>query len=218
MLAATRGKSSSGELIESVNPATAEIVSKAQASNVTDAKSAVDSARIAFESGVWGEDPNRRSKALYALARRLSESVTHMAELLVRESGKIYDDAISEITRSSLPLEYYSGVARNVFGRSILLGPKTMSVLLREPIGVVSIIVPWNAPIALLVRSLAPALAAGNTIVIKPPPFGSNPNAPFFGEPGVEEDHIVEMLRSMGYRIELEERACWAGNRRWSEL
>jgi betaine-aldehyde dehydrogenase len=102
-----------------------------------------------------------------------------MAELLVREGGKTLEDAIAEITRSTPPLEYYSGLARNVFGRSIVLGPKTMSVLLREPIGVVSIIIPWNAPIALLVRSLAPALAAGNTVVIKPASATSGITAEF---------------------------------------
>ena len=161
-------QSLSGRVIESVNPATGEIVCRAQASTAEDAKAAVDSAQRSFERGDWSEDPNRRATALSKLAQRLTGSITPLAELLVQEGGEILEDATAEVTRSALPLEYYSGLARNVFGRSIVLGPKTMSILLREPLGVVSIIIPWNAPIALLVRSLAPALAAGNTVVIKP--------------------------------------------------
>jgi betaine-aldehyde dehydrogenase len=74
----------------------------------------------------------------------------------------------AEVLRGADAIQYYAGLARAVYGRSTMLAPDSLAILLREPIGVISIIVPWNMALSLLTRSLAPALAAGNAVVIKP--------------------------------------------------
>src|SRR5690606_3222681 len=76
-------------------------------------------------------------------------------------------DAMHEVAGAVSELRYYAGLARNLFGRTIELEPNLHTLLRREPVGVVGIIVPWNAPIALLIRSLAPAIASGCTAVVK---------------------------------------------------
>ncbi|MDG6905797.1 MAG: aldehyde dehydrogenase, partial [Nitrososphaerota archaeon] len=91
-----------------------------------------------------------------------------LASIQTQECGKIIRDSKSELSVSLDLFDYYSGMTRNVSGRTISPDPNTMSFIMREPLGVVGIIVPWNAPLLLLARSLAPALAAGNSIVIKP--------------------------------------------------
>src|SRR5947199_195525 len=87
-------------------------------------------------------------------------------------SGKlleIFDPGNGELVfRGADAIEYYAGLARNVYGRSTMLAPDSLAILLREPVGVVAIIVPWNMALSLLTRPLGPALAAGNAVVIKP--------------------------------------------------
>ena len=82
-------------------------------------------------------------------------------------NGKLISEARHEVAAGASELRYYSGLARNIFGRVTELEPGLMATLGREPLGVAAIIVPWNAPITLLVRSIAPALAAGCTCVVK---------------------------------------------------
>jgi betaine-aldehyde dehydrogenase len=91
-----------------------------------------------------------------------------LTELLTREQGKTIHESQIELDGSAEMVEYYAGLARAVYGRSTLLGPDVTGVILREPVGVVAVITPWNWPLTLLVRSLAPALAAGNATVVKP--------------------------------------------------
>jgi betaine-aldehyde dehydrogenase len=158
----------SGELLEVYDPGNGNLVSRAQASTLEDANRAVDAASDSFEASDWSQNPAARSRALLKLSEALNRNESTIAELMVRESGKILSDAIFEVGRAAMTLEYYAGLARNVFGSSTIPTPTSISIMLRQPVGVVSIIVPWNAPMVLLMRSLAPALAAGNTVIIKP--------------------------------------------------
>src|SRR5690606_20914447 len=87
---------------------------------------------------------------------------------LVTVNGKLRREALGEIMAGVSELKYYAGLARNLFGRILEIEPGRYSSLDREPAGVAAIILPWNAPVTLLVRSLAPALAAGCSVVIKP--------------------------------------------------
>ncbi|MFN8458414.1 MAG: aldehyde dehydrogenase family protein, partial [Anaerolineae bacterium] len=96
------------------------------------------------------------------------------------ENGKLLGSAEVEITKAVSEARYYAGLARNIFGRITELDPNLYAILAREPLGVAGIIVPWNAPITLLVRSLAPALAAGCTVVVKAAPQTALVNAEVF--------------------------------------
>lgn len=161
-------ENSSGETFVSRNPATGEVVAKAQKSNAADTDRVVQSAKRAFEDTDWKENPTIRAKALYKLAQKMRENIDRLSYLLTIENGKPLFESRIEVEISVDELEYFAGLARNVFGRSITLSPYTLGVIAREPMGVVSLISPWNWPLLLLERPLSPALAAGNSVVIKP--------------------------------------------------
>ncbi|HZT09343.1 MAG TPA: aldehyde dehydrogenase family protein [Chloroflexota bacterium] len=157
-----------GATLEVHDPGNGELVYRAPNSPVEDARTAVAAAKHAMETTDWGENPRKRATALYKLAQALKSSIDWLAPLLTREGGKPLSVSRAEVTRGADAIEYYAGLARNVYGRSTMLEPDSLAILIREPIGVVSIVVPWNMALSLLTRSLAPALAAGNAVVIKP--------------------------------------------------
>ena len=157
-----------GALLEVHDPGNGELVYRAPNSPVEDSRACIAAAKQAVEKTDWADNPNKRSTALYKLAQALKGSVDWLAPLLTREGGKPLSVSKAEVLRGADAIEYYAGLARNVYGRSTMLAPDSLAILLREPIGVVAIIVPWNMALSLLTRSLAPALAAGNAVVIKP--------------------------------------------------
>ena len=157
-----------GTTLEVRNPANGDLVCSAQQSSVQDARDAIAAAKHAFEHSDWPWDPDRRTKALQKLAQTVRENSERLTRLLQEESGKLLPVARAEVERSAESFNYYGGMARNIFGRTVNLDPDSFAMLMREPVGVVAVIAPWNMPLSLMVRSLAPALAAGNTVVMKP--------------------------------------------------
>lgn len=157
-----------GALLEIKDPGNGELVYRAPNSPIEDAREAIAAAKEASEKADWADNPEKRSTALYKLAQALKDSVDWLAPLLTREGGKPLSVSKAEVLRGADAIQYYAGLARAVYGRSTMLAPDSLAILLREPIGVVSIIVPWNMALSLLTRSFAPALAAGNAVVIKP--------------------------------------------------
>lgn len=153
-----------------IEPATGRVMGSAPNGSAALAGDAVAAARAAFETTDWAFEPRMRAKALLEFADALEARREEIATLLARESGKVLPQAIGEIGAGFGEARYYAGIARNVFGRTFESGRGKMSLITREPSGVVSVIVPWNAPVTLLVRSVAPALAAGCSVVIKPAP------------------------------------------------
>ncbi|UOF92634.1 aldehyde dehydrogenase family protein [Fodinisporobacter ferrooxydans] len=160
--------SSSKEQLESRNPATGEFISYAQKSTVQDVEAAIDSVYDAFQQSDWGYNPKRRYEALLGLAHKMEENLEHLARVLTMEQGKTIRESRMEIAGSIDTLKYFAGAARTVFGRSMQLEPNNFGIIVKEPIGVVGIISPWNWPALLMVRELAPALAAGNGVIVKP--------------------------------------------------
>ncbi|WP_051330991.1 aldehyde dehydrogenase family protein [Aneurinibacillus terranovensis] len=160
--------SSSKELLESKNPATGEVVGYAQNSTVQDVKQAIDTVFHAFNQSDWGYNPKRRYNALLGLAQLMEENIEHLARVLTMEQGKTIRESRQELTGCIDTLKYFAGAARTIFGRSIQLEPNNFGVIAKEPIGVVGIICPWNWPALLMIRELAPALAAGNGVIVKP--------------------------------------------------
>src|SRR6201984_733793 len=159
----------SSTVAKSISPSTGEVLGQYCAGGRTEAASAIAAARKAFNTGVWSHDPQLRSRALLELADRLDERADAIALSISREEGKTLGQATLEATWSSSSLRYNAGTALSQTGTSAEIAPGVFATATREPIGVAGIIVPWNSPLALLVRALGPALAAGCTTVVKLP-------------------------------------------------
>ncbi|MDB5955232.1 aldehyde dehydrogenase family protein [Ramlibacter sp.] len=153
-----------------VDPASGEPACHFSEGGAPEAEAAVGAALQAFEAGLWAHSPRLRADVLLGFADRLDASKDRVADWLVTLNGKLWREAMGEVVAAISELRYYAGLARNLFGRVIEVAPGCHASLEREAAGLAVIILPWNAPITLLVRSLAPALAAGCTVVIKPAP------------------------------------------------
>ena len=159
----------SSTVANSVSPSTGEVLGQYSAGGRIEAAAAITAARRAFDTGVWSHDTQLRSRVLLELADRLGERANAIGLTISREMGKPLSDATLEATWSPSTLRYNAGTALSQTGTSAEIAPGVFATAMREPIGVAGIIVPWNSPLALLVRPLGPALAAGCTTVVKLP-------------------------------------------------
>ena len=159
----------SSTVAKSINPSTGEVLGQYSEGGRVEAAAAIAAARKAFDTGGWSHDPQLRSRALLELAARLDERAEAIALTISREMGKTLGDATLEATWSPSTLRYNAGTALSQTGTSAEIAPGVFATAMREPLGVAGIIVPWNSPLALLVRALGPALAAGCTTVVKLP-------------------------------------------------
>lgn len=153
---------------QNINPATSEVVHDFCDGTEAEAIAAVAAARRAFDNTAWRNSPRLRADVLFDFAMRLETRKDEIVNWLVTVNGKLKREAIGEVMGSVSELKYYAGLARTQYGRNLEVEPGAFSILDREAAGVAAIIVPWNAPLLLLIRSLAPALAAGCSVVIKP--------------------------------------------------
>jgi len=151
----------------SLNPANGKILGHAADAGPGWVQAAIESAREAFDKTTWSRSPRLRASALLRFAANVSARADSLSQLLTAENGKPLAAARTEIAACVSELEYYAGLTRQIAGRSLETAPGVHSIIHREAAGVAAIITPWNAPGILLVRSLAPALAAGCTVVIK---------------------------------------------------
>lgn len=158
----------SGEKRNSTNPADNSIVGKYHVGSKALVEQAAGVAREVFFNTPWQASPRLRASVLFEFADRLAAARDEISDLIVAENGKLRAEAIGETMGAISEARYYGGLARTVLGRTLETAPGNFSLMHREAAGVAGIIVPWNAPVTLLVRSLAPALAAGCTCVIKP--------------------------------------------------
>ena len=156
-----------GARVDGINPATGLVIGSYANGGVADAEAAIAAARNAFDNTQWAHQPRLREKVLLECADRLEAALPELARVLTADNGKLLAEATGELNASICELRYYAGLARNIFGRITELEPGLFSNLSREALGVAAVIVPWNAPVVLMVRSLAPALAAGCTAVVK---------------------------------------------------
>ena len=196
--------SESGATAPSLNPGTGEPLGEFADAGTAEAEAAIAAARRVFDAGTWARQPRARAHVLLALADRLEAVKPELAWDLARENGKPIRDAMHEVGGAVSELRYYAGLARNIFGRTIELEPNLHTLLRREPVGVVAIIVPWNAPIALLIRSLAPVIAAGCTAVVKAAPQTALVNAKVFDRLAAIEElprGAVNMLVETGKTV-----------------
>ena len=160
--------SRSGKFFEVVDPSTEEVLTTVARGMAEDVDDAVGAASEAF-SGPWRRlKPEDRARLLYQLARALEARIDEFAELETLDTGKPIQHARSEVSGCVRYFDYYAGVADKIHGETIPLGSNYLNYTIREPLGVTAHIVPWNAPLSMVSRSLAPALAAANTAVVKP--------------------------------------------------
>ncbi|YBV94452.1 aldehyde dehydrogenase family protein (plasmid) [Phyllobacteriaceae bacterium JZ32] len=188
----------------STNPATGETVGCFAEAEVADAEAAIAAARQAFDRTVWPQSPRERQLALLRWADALERDVAALAELLTLTNGKPLAQSRGEIAGAISEIRYYAGLTRHNPGHALEVSPGEFSVLLREPAGVAGLIIPWNAPAVLLIRSLAPALAVGCTTVIKPAPqtapFTDRCLAPLLEDPQIPAG-VVNLVFESGHEI-----------------
>ena len=166
--------SSSGETFDVVNPATETVLSSIAAGSPQDIDRAVAAARAQFDGGEWSKMPGpQRSRLLYRLADLIERDREYLAKLESATVGKpLFEPTMLDIPNSIDTVRYFAGWADKIEGRTIptagAFGHALFNYTIREPVGVIGAITPWNAPTMIAAWKLAPALAAGCTMVMKP--------------------------------------------------
>jgi aldehyde dehydrogenase (NAD+) len=154
---------------ESLDPATGKAIARFAIADERQVDEAVAAARDAFDRGVWRRQrPYQRGRVMQAIARGLADRRDEIARLLTLDSGKPLGDSYWEVDCSARFFEFYGGACDKLLGSSVPLGDGWMDWTVREPIGVSAQVIPWNYPLQVAVRGIAPALAAGCSVVAKP--------------------------------------------------
>jgi betaine-aldehyde dehydrogenase len=192
---------------ESINPATGEVIGTYTEAGEKEATRAIAAARKAFLETDWRADRRLRAKALNDMADRFEARADNLIEILSLENGKVKDEARFEVMMVPSKLRFNAALALTDFGRAMETSPGRYTTTLREPAGVAGIIAPWNSPVVLFIRSLAPALAAGCTAVGKLPESSQCR--------GARADRLTGCSRHQPHR-QLEDWACDYGGGRES--
>jgi len=198
-------KPSSGKYFETDDPYTGEVWAKIARGNPEDANCAVKAAKAAFDEGEWAQmRPTERGKLLVRLAEIIEREATRLGRLEVRDNGKLIAEMGAQTKYLAEWYRYYGGLADKVEG-SVLPSDRfgVFNFTRYEPLGVIGMITAWNSPLLLLAWKLAPALAAGNTAVVKPSEFTSASSLEFMElikEAGIP-DGVVNCITGMGIEV-----------------
>jgi len=166
--------SSSGETFVRENPATGQTIASLQNSSRDDVEAAIGAARETFDSGIWSEvDAAERAKVMYEASANLRSDSDRLIRLLTIEKGFTLRDSTSEFKRAVDTLSFYAGLATVISAETSNPYKNHFHIVCKEPVGVCALIAPFNYPVDLLMRKLAPALTAGCTVVIKPSSYTS---------------------------------------------
>jgi aldehyde dehydrogenase (NAD+) len=158
-----------GRTHDVINPATEEAIATVAAAGEKDVDRAVRSARETFESEKWRKmSARQRGEAVWRLGELLLKNKDELARLETLNNGKPVFESMIDVRLAAATYKYYGGWADKIHGETIPVDGPFLNYTLREPIGVVGAIVPWNFPISLAAWKVAPALACGNTVVLKP--------------------------------------------------
>jgi len=161
----------SGKTFETLNPATGKTLAQVAEGDAEDINRAVVAARKAFESGPWPKmTPSQRGRLLWRVAELIEEHADELAMLETLDNGKpIKYSKASYVPLTADHFRYFAGWATKIEGETIPVSiPNMLTYTLREPLGVVGQIIPWNFPMQMAAWKMAPALAAGNTVILKP--------------------------------------------------
>src|ERR1041385_148560 len=184
MIAASKAKVSPGKLLingqwsesnrsfDTFNPATGEVLTQITEAGAQEVDQAVAAARKAFDdvAGPWRKmSASERGKVLWRIADLIEKNIEELAELETLNNGKpIFESRYVDMPMVADVLRYYAGLATKIHGETINTNEAAFTYTLREPVGIVGMIVPWNFPLLLASWKIGPALACGNTIVLKP--------------------------------------------------
>nr|WP_163502758.1 aldehyde dehydrogenase [Halomonas socia] len=159
----------SGETFASVNPATGETLAEVASCDAADAERAVEHARAAFERGEWSRlAPGKRKAVLLRLADLMAAHKHELALLDTLDMGKPVSSALGDMAGAIGCLRHQAESIDKLYGEVAPTGEESLGLVLREPLGVVASIVPWNFPLMMTAWKIAPALAAGNSVILKP--------------------------------------------------
>ncbi|MEO5618863.1 MAG: aldehyde dehydrogenase family protein [Candidatus Eisenbacteria bacterium] len=160
----------SGRTFNTTNPATEEIITTVAEAGAEDVDRAVLAARAAFESGPWPKmRPAERQRILWKLGDLILQNADEIARLETLDNGKpIFESRQVDVPMVAGCFQYFAGWATKLYGDTIPVNPAWFNFTLREPIGVIGAIIPWNFPMIMVGWKCAPALAAGNCVVLKP--------------------------------------------------
>ena len=158
-----------GRTHDVINPATEEVIASVAAAGEQDVDRAVRGARETFESDKWRKmSARQRGEAVWRLGELLLKNKDELARLETLNNGKPVFESMIDVRLAAATYKYYGGWADKIHGETIPVDGPFLNYTLREPLGVVGAIVPWNFPISLAAWKVAPALACGNTVVLKP--------------------------------------------------
>jgi len=179
----------SGEHLESTNPATGEAIGGYALGGREEAELAVNAALRAFRETDWKDNRQLRARVLNSMAARFEARAEDLARMLADEVGKVLPHARFETATVPPNLRFNAALALTDYGRAAEVDGDSLSIVIRQPVGVAGIFAPWNAPVALGIRSLAPALAAGCTAAVILPKETAQVNA-LIGEVISETDGL----------------------------
>lgn len=158
-----------GEYFDVLDPSTGEPIAKAARGKAEDVDRAIEAAQKALHSEAWKAlKPFERGRLMLKLARKIEENAEYLAKILSLEMGKPLGQSMDEVGTTIRNFEYFGGWADKVHGRVVPIGDDVLDYIQLEPLGVVGHIAPWNYPLDIFARGVAPCLAIGNTIVAKP--------------------------------------------------
>ncbi|RYP71391.1 hypothetical protein DL769_004699 [Monosporascus sp. CRB-8-3] len=162
-------KSKSDKTLTTIDPATEKVIATVQAADADDVDQAVKIARAALKDASWKQlSASDRGRLMSRLADLIEEKRELFATIDAWDNGKTYQEALeNDLVEAVGVIRYYSGWADKTFGQTISTTPKKFAYTLRQPIGVVAQIIPWNYPLSMATWKLGPAVACGNTVVIK---------------------------------------------------
>ncbi|XP_028073176.1 aldehyde dehydrogenase family 2 member C4-like [Camellia sinensis] len=160
----------SGKTFESIDPRRGEVIAKVAEGDKEDVEFAVKAAREAFDHGPWPRlSGSARGRIMMKFADLIDENAEELAALDTIDAGKLFSLGKSpDIALSSGILRYYAGAADKIHGETLKMSGELQAYTLREPIGVVGHIIPWNFPSSIFFMNVSPALASGCTMVVKP--------------------------------------------------
>jgi gamma-glutamyl-gamma-aminobutyraldehyde dehydrogenase len=160
----------SGETFESINPATGKVITNIASCGKEDVNYAVKKARQAFDAGVWSKlHPGERKEIMIRLVKLIKRNRFELAALESIESGKpVRDCAEIDLPETINCLSWYAEASDKLYDQVSPSGDDAMGIIVREPVGVVACVLPWNFPMLMMAWKLGPALAAGNSVIIKP--------------------------------------------------
>jgi acyl-CoA reductase-like NAD-dependent aldehyde dehydrogenase len=190
-----------GAVFDTYDPSTNEVIASVAKAGLPDVELAVQLARDSFDEGPWRRaSAGERARVFYRAAALIRERAEALAELETSNNGMPLRDARTDVAIVASSFEYYAGATTRLYGQTIPISPRVLDYTVREPIGVVAAIIPWNSPLIMASRKLAPALAVGCSVILKPAsvtPLSALALADILKEAGLP-DGVLSVLTGAG--------------------